>query len=207
MPCLANPLHACICLSATRIAVTSYVTQTNCWQKNYIPLVGFLHHGPSAECDCRRLWRVCANRCIALVIKRQKAHAYLKSGPAQATIDGYFAYWYFDRSRGERVSERRRGPELRNNFCPVKNLSGARLRSRSLSLPLSLFTPERAFLKSIRLWRESEPAWRFFPLLVTPTSHPPFKIREILKKRPGDAESFHDVFVVRVGGAFPLGNC
>lgn len=104
-------------------------------------------------------------------------------------------------------SERRRGPELRNNFCPVKNLSGARLRSRSLFLPLSLFTPERAFLKSTRLWRESEPACRFFPLLVTPASHPPFKIREILKKRPGDAESFHDVFFVRVGGAFPLGNC
>jgi hypothetical protein len=78
--------------------------------------------------------------------------------------------------------------------------------SLSFSLALIIYARARVF-KEYRLWRERKRGWRFFPLLVMPASQPPTRpsnLGEILKKRSGDAESFHDVFV-SVGGAGKTG--
>jgi hypothetical protein len=58
---------------------------------------------------------------------------------------------------------------------------------------LSLFTPERAFLKSTASGERRRERLAFFPLLVTPASQPPTRLSNSgknIKKRSGDAESF-----------------
>ena len=129
----------------------------------------------------------------SLDAKRQKAHAYLKSGPAHATLMATLHTGILTADPGEKLSEQSPGPELRNNFCPVKNLSGAFDLTLSFSLALIIYARARVF-KEYRLWREKErEVGVFFPLLVTPASQPPTRLSNSgknIKKRSGDAESF-----------------
>jgi hypothetical protein len=97
---------------------------------------------------------------------------------------------------GERVSERSPGPELRNNFCPVKNLSGAFDLTLSFSLALIIYARARVF-KEYRLWREKEREVGVFSLCLSrqQASRPPaYQIQEkILKSAQVTLRVLHDV--------------